>query len=445
MRPPRSLPAIPIASPGSGRQTVRRSCGLRALVRPRRGDARLALLLVPLLGACTDLEYQGFLDRPIPITLQADVPLVQLLLDGGSAFTATLDSSTPLSVVDQGGSARRVQGELRLQDARAPEVTRFIFRNLDLFDLPARLVGLDPGIAIRGVLGANLLRHFVVRLSYADEGTVTLKDQIADTKENLASDCDPALLLGALGARPSCLGVWSTPPVGGGLVEIGGDSLELEGSRLVMPLCLLPDLFDPSPADETGPQRTSGVPATAVLATGQGVSVMSRSLLERLRASGVDIAEQGPVTLHVPYGSETATLVTITRMAAVSDETIDLGPCAELAHRRRLLVGSRTGVVGTDRDYQGASVALIQRSVVFAVVDDPRPLIQGLRQELAPFVGDVDVLLGGSFLSHFDVDLDYPGKRVILRCAEGQTPGACEVLPFCSFDETPRCPDRTGP
>ena len=72
-------------------------------------------------------------------------------------------------------------------------------------------------------------------------------------------------------------------------------------------------------------------------------------------------------------------------------------------------------------------VALVQSTVLFAVLDDTRTLIQSLRQELSPFVGDVDVVLGGSFLSHFEVDLDYPSRRVVLQRAEGQAAGACAV------------------
>jgi hypothetical protein len=95
-----------------------------------------------------------------------------------------------------------------------------------------------------------------------------------------------------------------------------------------------------------------------------------------------------------------------------------------------------------DHDRNGSSVAMVNRAVPFAVLDDTRPIIQSLRQELSPFVGDVDVVLGGSFLRHFDVDLDYPARRVILQCAGNQSPAACEVLPFCSPAGNPRCPER---
>jgi hypothetical protein len=362
---------------------------------------------------------------------------------GGADLTASIDSGSPLTTVDLGNTGHRVDGELRLEDVIPPEVTRFIFRNPEVFDLAPRTAGLDPGQPLQCVLGVPLLRNFVVKLSYAGS-TVTFKDQVADSRNDLASDCDASRFVTS-STPPSCIGVWGGGLQGGGLVDMGGDSWELPATRQVIPMCLLADAFDPSSSDEMGPQQQSGVAATAVLATGQGTSIMSRSLFERLlvrvRASGATLTEVGTSVLHLPYGDEAVSLVDVDQVFAVSDETMDLGPCGELARRRRLLVGSRAGITSDDRDHDGASVAKV-RMVRFAVLDDTRPLIQGLRQELSPYVGDVDMVLGGSFLSNFEVTLDYPGQRVILECAANK---ACEVLPYCSASDAPRCPDKTTP
>jgi hypothetical protein len=370
------------------------------------------------------------------------MPLVQVRYQGGPELTASIDSGSPLTIVDLGNTGHRVDGELRLEDAPASQVTRFVFKNPEVFDLAPRTAGLGAGQALQSVLGVPLLRNFVVRLNYVGTSTVTFKDEIPDSRNDLASDCDAAQLLDPdPSKRPRCIGVWGGGLRGGGLVAMGGDSWELPATRLVLPVCLLPDAFDASSATEMGPQQQSGVAATAVLATGQGTSIMSRSLLVRLRASGATLDELSTETLHLPYGDETVTLVDVDQVVAVSDETMDLGPCGELARRRRLLVGSRAGITAFDRDHDGASVASVQK-VRFAVLDDTRPLIQGLRQELSAYVGDVDMVLGGSFLSSFQVSLDYPGQRVILECAGGT---ACEVLPYCSASDAPRCPDKTTP
>jgi len=54
----------------------------------------------------------------------------------------------------------------------------------------------------------------------------------------------------------------------------------------------------------------------------------------------------------------------------------------------------------------------------------------------------IDVVLGGSLLKHFEVEVDYPGQRVILQCASraGATVAGCQVIPWCGAVDDPRCP-----
>jgi hypothetical protein len=63
-----------------------------------------------------------------------------------------------------------------------------------------------------------------------------------------------------------------------------------------------------------------------------------------------------------------------------------------------------------------------------AIIADTHPLIQGLRAELRPDVGEVDGLLGMDVLRSLEVDLDYPNERIILRCAD-PTDARCLVRP----------------
>jgi hypothetical protein len=293
------------------------------------------------------------------------------------------------------------------------------------------------------VLGVSLLRNFAVHLSWGSKPSLTLQDEIPDSNLELAADCDPQTLLDASPARSSCLGVFAASQVGGGLAASGDETFDVPPSRLVLPLCLAPAAFDPTKDRDPGAETVSGVPALAVLATGLGTSVMSRTALERLRAAGVVLPEKRGL-LRLGYGEERVSRVQLERLAVVSDETIDLGPCAELARRRRLLVAGRRGLRDDDREQNGAAVALVSTPVEFAVVDDTRPLIQGLRQELGPYVADVDVLLGGSALRHFELDVDYPAARIVLQCGAEVPPASCQVLPHCSASETPRCPGTTA-
>ena len=52
----------------------------------------------------------------MPITLVQDLPLVQVRFQGGPMLTASIDSGSPLTIVDLGDTGHKVAGELRLED-----------------------------------------------------------------------------------------------------------------------------------------------------------------------------------------------------------------------------------------------------------------------------------------------------------------------------------------
>jgi hypothetical protein len=406
------------------------------LVRP----FALKLVLVLLTG-CGGLQYEGWLSEPVPIQVTQDIPLVQVRY-AGADVTATIDTGTPLLVLDQAQASQASKVELRLQDGAYPPVTRFVFHDLEAWDLKVDPVGLDTPIPVRGLLGATLLANFALHLSYV-RPSLTLRDEIPDTNQELAADCDARELVSPTpGKQTRCLAAYSTVRSGEGMLAIGNDVVTLPATRLILPLCLAPLPFNAPLLRDPSADSPSGVDAMAVVATGLGMSVISRSAVDRLRARGVTVQESAARRLFLPYGSEEVTIVELERAAIVSDETIDLGPCGELARRRRLLVGSAMGVRETDRDMNGAAAAIVEGKVQLAVLDDDRPLLQGLRKELSPAAAVIDVVLGGSLLKRFEVEVDYPGQRVILQCAAqgGATVEGCQVLPWCGAVDTPRCP-----
>lgn len=379
-----------------------------------------------------------------------ETPIIPLLIGGKGPITAAIDTGSPLTVVHFRGDGQVSNTEIRLQHGLQPSVSRFIFPDAQSLDLDLGPIGLDTPFTVGGVVGASLLRHFTVELSYGPTPQLTLSDEIPDSKAELAAECDPDKLLDPqTSATQRCQGTFHTPAVGGGLVAVGDTTMDLPATRVVVSLCLMPAAFDPTKVRGHGAESPSGVPVTAVVSTGLGTSVLSRSALRRLQATAPTLTPSPGSTLHLPYGAEQASTLTLDRVAVVSDETDELNPCGELALRRRMLVASQVPLSEADRELigdksvDGASTAMPGAPVRFAVVDDEAPLIQSLRKELSPAVADVDVVLGGSFLRNFDFVADYPASRVILRCRAGET---CEILPWCgeASDATPRCPGLDG-
>jgi hypothetical protein len=66
------------------------------------------------------------------------------------------------------------------------------------------------------------------------------------------------------------------------------------------------------------------------------------------------------------------------------------------------------------------------RGIQFVIVPDADPVIQALRTELRPLVGEVDGILGTDALAPLELDVDYPHDRMLWRCA---SPAGCQVRP----------------
>lgn len=359
-----------------------------------------------------------------------------------------MDTGTPVTVVYFNGDGASSTGELRLQHGIQPSISRFVFPEQRTYDLPLDPLGLDTPFSVGAIVGASPLRHFSLTFRYDTQPPqLTFSDQIPDSKSDLAEECDVAKLTDPVtAANERCEGTFNCPVVGGGLIRIGeGDLVELPATRMVLPVCLQPKAFDPTKVRLHGAEETSGVAVMAVLATGLGTSVITRSALARLQAADPDLEATPGSTLYLAYGKEAVSTVELDRAAVVSDETDQLNACGELALRRRLLIAALKGgdlELIEEKSIDGASVGVSNTKMRFAVIDDNSPLIQGLRKELQPQVADIDALLGGSFLKQFDVLVDYPSSRVILRCNGSAAQDSCRVFPWCSEskDTDPRCP-----
>lgn len=355
-----------------------------------------------------------------------------------SAASCQAQASDPYNMLCSGSSASRACTVFN---------PRFLFRDVELHQLRVQPVGLDEVVPIRGLLGVPLLKWFTVRLDYR-QSSMTLLNGMPDTHEDLAEDCSHSALITWTTARlQRCLAVMATARLGGGVITFNGETNELPPTRIAVPMCLLPSPFSRTHDSSGGKllphgaEQITGVPVHAVVATGMGVSVISRSAFKRLQAYRPGLTATQSATLRLPYGDEQVFKVTLNPVAMVSNETRWLGPCGELALRRRMAVAPLRGLPAADKallddkTFNGASVALVSGDVSFVVLEDRSPLIQGLRNELRPGTPDIDVVLGGSFLKSFTVELDYPGDRTILRCSERGDAEKCDVIPFCAYPD----------
>jgi hypothetical protein len=68
-------------------------------------------------------------------------------------------------------------------------------------------------------------------------------------------------------------------------------------------------------------------------------------------------------------------------------------------------------------------------AVEFVNVSDEAPVIQALRQEVSPNGPEIAGLLGTEVLQRMDVEIDYPGLRLMFGCAEGEDQNTCRIQP----------------
>lgn len=405
----------------------------------------LSLIVLWLVAGCDEFSYEGWLNKPIGLALEQDIPLLPIRFAGGENQLCAVDTASPYSVMQMSGNGQLVTGDLRLQDALYPEVTRFKFPKQQVLDLSLSPIGLNNQISIAGIIGAPLLSSFAIHLSYASSASITLLDEIPDSSAELAADCPMpigSLLSNETTSTNYCIGAFNASRRGGGRINIDDQLVDIPPTRLVLPLCLMPDMNLFTTTNNTQPVATvHGVPAMGVLATGLGTSIISRTAWTRLRTANPNLAgETTGQTLYLPTGEESVSRVVIPSLAVVADEAYDLGPCSELARRVRLAQTDPAMLLAQDEEKLGASAAVLnQTNIEFIIVEDNSPLIEGLRQELRPAVPDIDILLGGSFLKSFKIDIDYPGNRVLLQCQTRPANPGCTIIPWCGYNTEPRC------
>jgi hypothetical protein len=412
-----------------------------------------ALALVAIVGggsaACSgdDTIYDPF---PIPVATDAGVLVVGLrstdLDPTGAARTAVVDTASPVTLFDvgkPGTSLRTVSVDLLGAGAGVP---RARFAGVRALLGAAGTVGEDAPLAIGGVLGGDVLAEHALRVDVTG-GALRITPDVA------GDDCALA---------DACLGSFSTPLAGGGQLRLGQDSVKFPATRVVLSVCL-----EPPPASAT---TVGGTDTLLLVATAVRPLVLSRSTYRHLTgASDADVDALPAATIHLAgdgrqdgVAGRRATVhgLALADRGKHSDDNPARGACLELFASRLMTAlppggGAKTfctpdmlvahgSAPPTCPCTNGASSCSVgpsletTRDLDAIVIDDADPLLQGLRDELRPGLGDIGGLLGVQALQGTVLDLDYRHGRTIARCsAADPTCVRRPALANCHGDDIP--------
>lgn len=308
------------------------------------GCLRLALFaLSALLVACNGddtyrVDYEGIPGQATALELDGWVPVVQTRVNGGSPFTALVDTGSPLTAfspaalpgVSKGEVALRVEAfGLAFPDLRSVVVE--LFEESDLCQ-PAR-----P----RGLVGGDLLRGFRLGLDYRGERIFLFDGDVPDATP-VGEDTDAAVEVPVRVA--------------------GGGAAKLEG--LASPVNVGATRVLVAEAEVEGARRA------AVVDTGASLTVLSSKLFDAL--GGADRPVLCCESVATLYGIQDAR---ITRL-----KELRLGQAAV-------------------------------RNLPVLIWDN-----QAFFDSISAEVGrEVSMLIGGSFLRRFAVEIDYREGQLLLH------------------------------
>ena len=391
----------------------------------RRAAPILALGALGALGAlaaCGDAG--GFSGDPFPVYLDraAGAFVVTIRVGDGAPETAVLDLLSPITILDAplGEAPRRRRVELALLGHRSPTdpelITRARFSPSAIFlhpcdgEAPCTVGAPGAPRPITAVIGADTLRGDAIRF-HPSEDRISVLPDIAGDSEARARTCDAEL--------PS-------PFYGGGTLVLGGTELGFSGLRIALNVCLSPDPLQADPA-------ARGIDSAMVLSSGIGPSIIgaARYTAYATETGATPLESLPPASVLLPSGVVEGRLARIAGIAIAATATSESprGACREV-YAQHLLSG-RDCVEGddcpcTEGTFCGAPAVIeLATSIEAIVVPDTHPLLQALRAELRPSQPEIDGILGMSALVSTELDVDYPGNRLLFRCAGA----GCTVRP----------------
>lgn len=378
-------------------------------------------------SACTDaarLEGDGY---PIYVDLSSGAIVVGARVDQQDR-AAVFDVMAPVSVLDAtaGAEPLRVDVALELLGRRSPADPSLVPRaalavSMLSFDAcatePCLLGDAGGDVAVDAIIGADAVAGDAPRFDFG-AGSVTLLPSIAGTNAARTAQCDA---------------VFRSPFHGGGTLLIGGAEVDFTGSRIVLAGCLAPD------PNLLLPLTDHGTDVLLVQSTGVGHSVLGAAAYERYRQ-----AEDGEppalealptATVQLTSGPLTGGLAVIPALALTGELGSDpRGACGDAYASHYLVERDCEDLADLHcpcREGQTCNAPAVVElapaaGVTFLVVPDDTPVLQALRAELRPDQGEVDGILGTGALASTELDVDYPGSRLLWRCTDA---AACTVRP----------------
>lgn len=450
-------------------------------------NARACALLL-LASGCNTPEVTVSA-APIPLALGGNALTGFATVDGvATAFPVVVDTGTPLTVYDDqadapdgavagGGTIVTTArtGNFKLFSAETPPVPRLEYDRVQLFDTPMRTVGLDPGFAVRGVLGGDNLQRSAVTLDYRRAAPMlTIVPTLTTCSCRLADECNAVFPFSLEGGQNN--------------IVLGGNLYGYPATRVVLDACVEP-LADPLAGGQqcatidpktnqtviAPPYLTSGSEMRFLIATGFPGVALSQSAFDRLTAAekSLGIAHATyPAQLHLPDpnddgldGSGLSVDVALLgatagygALALVSRETY-FGPCGELGRSRRLrrfyTVGApnEAGCQLTNTDplvaqcssatngdcsdvatHTLATIVEIDQQLQIYVLPDTAPIFKSINGDVQPANAAVDGILGTDALKLLVSTVDYPDNRFIAQCASAK---GCVMYP--RFSNSTNC------
>ncbi len=427
-------------------------------MRSSRSIILSVLVLLSGLGACGSDTDTRAIEYCIPLESGLELPVARVLLEY-ELFSSEnrptvadtnrflVASESPITVVHGSemeiGEVELAQTSLAVLDADSEEVVgRAIF--WDVSALRMVLPPLGPGgesVRYDGILGGDLLRKHSVRLVYHGDTTCSLpwmdvgyappsikfSSALPDSDGELGNDGYAVL---------------DYKLAGGGTAMVDDRELQFGATRVAVGVCVEPDPYWPDDDSAMTVDCTdleahlevlvpvTGVDAFGLIATGTQPLVITESFYESLSGQmgpGWPASGEIATTIDLPEGTVDAVRVDLSRIALVGDRYNNRGPCAELALRRRIDLALRfcPTRVPSDVAKRGASVLEVdtqrttgadQVSLPTYRIADSTMMMSGLQAEVSTQIPGIDLLVGAALLRHFELWIDYPASRVVMRC-----------------------------